>query len=123
MGKELSILFVSNATRRQADAIVTYNVKMVNIADSKAIRLKFGSFFLGGKDKRPDCLKPFSIKNVDVLFLQADAFNDLSNKTQTIRKSATCKSGPTRILWGANSPSKYLPNTKRSSHKGVNSGI
>ena len=93
MGKELSILFVSNATRRQADAIVTYNVKMVNIADSKAIRLKFGSFFLGGKDKRPDCLKPYSIKNrltaetkirISVLKLIAQRYRD-SNQGSKVK--------------------------------------
>ena len=27
------------------------------------IRKKFGSFFLGGKDGRPEALKPFNIKN------------------------------------------------------------
>ena len=64
MGKELRILFVQNATTRQPDAIVAYNVKMFNLADSKAIRDKFGSFFLGGRgDQRPEALKPFSIKN------------------------------------------------------------
>ena len=30
---------------------------------SSAIRKRFGSFFLGGKDGRPDPLKPFNIKN------------------------------------------------------------
>ena len=64
MGKELRIVFVQNATTRQADAIVTYNVKMSSVSDSKAIRDKFGSFFLGGRgDQRPPALKPYSIKN------------------------------------------------------------
>ena len=64
MGKELRILFVSNATTRQPDAIITYNVKMRKLSDAKAIRDKFGSFFVGGRgDQRPDFMKPFSIKN------------------------------------------------------------
>ena len=64
MGRELSILFVQNATTRQPDALVTYNVKMHNVADSKAIRVKFGSFFVGGRgDQRPEAMKPYSIKN------------------------------------------------------------
>ena len=63
MGKELPILFVKNATKRFEGAEVTYKVQMVELSDSKAIRRKYGSFFLGGRDKRPDAMKPFSIKN------------------------------------------------------------
>ena len=63
MGREMGIVFIQNATARQPDALVVYNVKMSTVAESKSIRLKFGSFFLGGKDKRPPALKPFSIKN------------------------------------------------------------
>ena len=37
---------------------------MTELSDSKAIRRKFGSFFLGGKgDRRPENLKSISIKN------------------------------------------------------------
>ena len=85
MGQEMSIHYISNATRRQADAIVAYNVKMVNVADSSAIRKKFGTFFLGGKDQRPEALKPYSIKNritpetkiqIDILKLLAQHYRD-----------------------------------------------
>ena len=85
MGREMSIHYISNATKRQADAIVAYNVKMVNVADSKAIRKKFGTFFLGGKDQRPEALKPYSIKNritpetkirIDILKLLAQRYRD-----------------------------------------------
>ena len=93
MGRELSIVFVSNATKRQADAIVAYNVKMANVQDSKAIRRKFGSYFLGGKDKRPDALKPYSIKNritaetkirISVLKLLAKRYRD-SNQGSMVK--------------------------------------
>lgn len=96
MGKEMGILFVQNATTRQPDAIVTYNVKMQFVADSKAIRTKFGSFFLGGRgDQRPEALKPFSIKNrvtpetkirISVLKLIAKRYRDSNpgSKVQVI---------------------------------------
>ena len=86
MGKSMSIVFVSNATKRVADAIVVYNVKMLNIADSKAIRTKFGSYFVGGKgDQRPESMKPYSVKNrvtpetsirISVLKLLAQRYRD-----------------------------------------------
>ena len=85
LGHKGSIVFVQNATTRQPDAIVTYNVKMSTIAESKAIRTKFGSFFLGRKDQRPDALKPYSIKNrvtpetrvrINVLKLMAQRYRD-----------------------------------------------
>ena len=62
MGKSFEILFVSNSTQRYKDAEVTYSVRMKNISDSKAIRDKFGSFFIGGK-KKPEALKQYSIRN------------------------------------------------------------
>ena len=85
MGREMKILFVQNVTTRQADAVVAYSVKMLSVADSKAIRLKFGSFFLGGSDKRPTELKPYSIKNritpetkirISILKLMAKRYRD-----------------------------------------------
>ena len=63
LGREMPILFVSNATKRHEGAEVTYSVRMVEISDSKAIRRKFGSFYLGGQDKRPTPLKHISISN------------------------------------------------------------
>ena len=62
MGREMDIIVVKNATTRQKDAEITYNVKMADVNDSKAIRRKFGSFYLGGKDKRPDPLKHLNVK-------------------------------------------------------------
>ena len=65
MGKEYSIIVVHNCTRRVPDAEVTYIVRLASVQDCKAIRLKFGSFFLGGagNDRRPEGLKGISIKN------------------------------------------------------------
>ena len=40
-----------------------YCVKMRHVADSEAIRVKFGSFFLGQKDGRPPEFKKYSIRN------------------------------------------------------------
>ena len=44
-------------------AEIKYNVKMANVNDSKMIRKKFGSFFLGSKDGRPPSLTGINIKN------------------------------------------------------------
>ena len=65
MGREYPIVVVHNSTRRVPDAEVTYTVRMARVEDSKAIRIKFGSFFLGGagNDRRPAALKGISIKN------------------------------------------------------------
>ena len=63
MGRALPIIFVRNSTARHKDAEVTYSIQMKRVEDSKAIRTKFGSYFLSGRDERPDNLKPYSIKN------------------------------------------------------------
>lgn len=63
MGREMSIVVVQNITSRVPDSEVTYNVKMSEVSDSRAIRKKFGSYFLGGSDKRPQDLRSISIKN------------------------------------------------------------
>ena len=63
LGKKMSIVFVRNSTARHKDAEVKYTVKMKEIADSKAIRDKFGSFFLGSTDRRPENMKPYSVRN------------------------------------------------------------
>ena len=63
MGREMPIHFVQNATKRHQGAEVTYSVRMVELSDSKALRKKFGSFYLGGKDARPPALKHISISN------------------------------------------------------------
>ena len=65
MGRALPVIVVHNSTRRVPGAEVTYTVKMANVKDSKSIRTKFGSFFVGaaGTDRRPPPLKGISIKN------------------------------------------------------------
>jgi hypothetical protein len=63
MGREPEIIFVKNSTARQKNAEVTYTVRMAELNDSKAIRRKFGSFFLGSQDKRPPHFKHVNIKN------------------------------------------------------------
>ena len=61
--REFNIVVVQNATSRVPGAEVKYNVKMADVNDSKLIRKKFGSFFAGGKDGRPDALTSYNIKN------------------------------------------------------------
>ena len=63
MGREMPIVFVKNATTRQKDAEITYSVQMSDVSSSSAIRRKFGSFFLGGVDRRPEGLLHVNIKN------------------------------------------------------------
>ena len=63
MGRDMDIMVVQNATARHEGADVKYSVRMASVQDSKAIRLKFGSFFLGSKDGRPPQFKPYSIRN------------------------------------------------------------
>ena len=54
MGREYNIIFAQNSTSRVPRSEVKYTVKMKEIADSKAIRDKFGSFFLGSTDRHDD---------------------------------------------------------------------
>ena len=62
MGREFQIVFVKNSTSRARDAPVTYSVQLAEVSESRAIRKKFGSFYLGGQDKRPPALKKINIK-------------------------------------------------------------
>ena len=64
MGRDYSIVFVKNATSRAKDSEVTYNVQLTSVAESKQIRKKFGVFFHGGVDKRPEGLDHVNIKNL-----------------------------------------------------------
>ena len=48
MGQECDIVVVQNATARHQGAEVKYSVKVSTVAESKAIRKKFGAFFIGG---------------------------------------------------------------------------
>ena len=63
MGSEQNIVVVHNATARHRGAEVTYNVQMQDVATSRLIRKKFGSFFLSGRDERPAELKAVTIRN------------------------------------------------------------
>ena len=65
MGRDLPIVVVQNVTGRHKGAPVKYSVKMATIADSDAIRKKFGAFFFngGGKDSLPTEYKGISIRN------------------------------------------------------------
>jgi hypothetical protein len=61
--REPVIIVVHNVTGRATGSEVTYNVKLESVTDSRLIRSKFGGFFSGGQDRRPDFLKDISISN------------------------------------------------------------
>ena len=63
MGREYDIVYVVNNTSRKKDAKATYAVQLKSVPESKEIRDKFGSFFLGKGDTRPEVLKKISIRN------------------------------------------------------------
>ena len=72
MGKEFDIVYVINNTSRKKDAKATYAVQLRSSQESKEIRDKFGSFFVGGGgDKRPPALKHISIRNRVTVATQA----------------------------------------------------
>ena len=62
MSRDIPIIVVKNATGKAKEAPTTYNVQLSKLEDSKEVRNKFGSFFIGG-NKRPDDLKGISINN------------------------------------------------------------
>ena len=62
LGKDLKVVVVHNASGRR-EAEVRYSVKMECTAHSQEIRQKFGSFFIGGQDRRPEALRRISISN------------------------------------------------------------
>ena len=87
MGREFQIVFIKNSTSRATHPPpeITYTVKMSSVSDSSKIRKKFGSFFLGSQDRRPDALRHINIKNmqtpetktrVSVLKLLAKRYRD-----------------------------------------------
>jgi hypothetical protein len=63
MGKAYPVSFVQNSTGRGKDAKTLYRVKMESASVSRSIREKFGSFFSGNKDTRPEQLQSISIRN------------------------------------------------------------
>ena len=64
MGREYKIVFVKNSTSRAKDSETCYNVQLADVHESRQIRKKFGSFYFGGKDSRPDALRHINIKNL-----------------------------------------------------------
>ena len=70
LGQERPIKFIQNKTSQVPSAketIIRYMVEMVKVEDSKEIRTKFGSFFIGIKPgesgRQPVALKHISIQN------------------------------------------------------------
>lgn len=63
LGREGNIVFVQNNTSRRKDAPVSYFVQMATVEESREVRSKFGSYFIGGADRRPAALKEVSIRN------------------------------------------------------------
>jgi hypothetical protein len=63
LGKDLPIVVVQNVTGRGQDSETRYHVKMEFAAHSHEIRSKFGSFFAGRVDKRPQEFSKISISN------------------------------------------------------------
>lgn len=95
MGRSMEIVVVQNATPRQKDSETVYNVRMASVDDSRAIRRKFGAFFRGSKDGRPDHFKNISVKNkvtpdtkirISLLKLMAKRYKDSNpgSKVQVI---------------------------------------
>ena len=64
MGRSIPIEYVSNATGPRPDAPVRYNVKLFSSEISKEVRVKFGKFYVNGRDERPPFFKPYSIRNL-----------------------------------------------------------
>ena len=91
MGREYKIVFVKNSTSRAKDSEVSYNVQLADAAESSQIRKKFGTFFHGRKDNRPEALRHINIKNlvtretnirVSVLKLLAQKYRDSNQGSQ-----------------------------------------
>ena len=62
LDKDLKVVVVHNASGRR-ESTVRYSVKMECAAHSQEIRTKFGSFFIGGQDRRPEALRGVSVSN------------------------------------------------------------
>ena len=55
--RDFKIVFVKNASGPNKDKPARYQVRMESVAISKEIRDRYGSFFYGNSDKRPEALK------------------------------------------------------------------
>ena len=63
LGREVKIIFVKNITGKGKDSPARYQVQVESVPISREIRDKFGTFFPGGKDSRPDPFKKVSVRN------------------------------------------------------------
>jgi len=65
LGRPASIEFVQNITGRSKDSMPRYQVKVATASESREVRTKFGKFFVGGNDDRPELFKrdEISIRN------------------------------------------------------------
>ena len=61
--REVKIVFVKNITGKGKDSLPRYQVQLESAVLSREIRDKFGTFFPGGKDSRPDIFKGVSVRN------------------------------------------------------------
>ena len=91
MGSECSIVYIQNITSRAPDSEVRYKVTLTTVEESSRIRDAFRKFFTGG-DKRPDSLKPISIRNLltqesrvrlSILHLYARRYSDSNPGSKT----------------------------------------
>ena len=55
--RDFKIVYIKNASGMDKEKPARYQVRMESVADSKEIRDRFGSYFLGKVDKRPPSLK------------------------------------------------------------------
>ena len=62
LGKDLKVVVVHNATGRR-DTETRYSVRMEYASESQEVRTKFGSFFIGGQDRRPTEFRSISVSN------------------------------------------------------------
>jgi hypothetical protein len=63
IGRSCPIIYVQNNTSRVRGSETLYQVRLEKVEDSKAIRSKFGFFFQGSQDKRPEDLSKVSVRN------------------------------------------------------------
>jgi len=57
------IVVVHNVTSRTPGSEVSYTVKMESAEDSRQVRSRFGHFFAGGQDRRPEAFQNISVSN------------------------------------------------------------
>ena len=94
MERDIPIIVVKNSTGKGKEAITTYNVELQKLEDSKAVRLKFGSFFIGGsKTTRPQALKEISIRNrvTPATLTRVNILKVLAERYRTSNPGATVK--------------------------------